>query len=97
MYKRLGDPQLLTRCLAGKTPNSNESFHSLLWRTCPKERWANFRTVDIAALALCVQRFNKGSTALLGVMLELELTASSLTEELSSRKTSPEWKLPPGR
>ncbi|XP_076449178.1 uncharacterized protein LOC143285666 [Babylonia areolata] len=37
VYNRLGNPQLLHRCLAGKTQNSNECFHSMVWRTCPKE------------------------------------------------------------
>ena len=62
VFERLGDPQLLRRCLAGKTQNSNECFHSLLWSMCPKERWASLRTVD-TALGISVQRFNKGSTA----------------------------------
>lgn len=75
VYRRLGDPQLLSRCLSGKTQNAHESFHSLMWRTCPKERWANLRTVD-TALAIAVQRFNMGSSALVDVMVELELTAS---------------------
>lgn len=51
-----------------------------MWRTCPKERWAGFRTVD-TALAICVQRYNKGSTALLDVMVELDLTAGKLAEK----------------
>lgn len=78
VYRHLGDPQLLTRCLSGKTQNS-ESFHSLLWRTCPKERWAGHRTLD-SALTISVQRY-KGSTALLDIMLELDLTAGRLGEK----------------
>ncbi|KAL8594963.1 hypothetical protein ACOMHN_038760 [Nucella lapillus] len=79
VYKRLGDPQLLQRCLAGKTQNSNESFHSMVWRTCPKERWAGRRTVH-SAVAVCVQRYNKGSLALLDVLAELDLVAGSHAE-----------------
>ncbi|KAL8578549.1 hypothetical protein ACOMHN_028821 [Nucella lapillus] len=77
IYERLGDPQLL-RCLAGKTQNSNESFHSVLWSLCPKERWGNLRTVD-TALAIAVQRFNKGASALQDVMLEL-VTGSTVED-----------------
>ena len=80
IYKRLGDPQLLTRCLSGKTQNSNESFHSMVWRACPKERWAAKRTVD-TAVAICVQRFNKGSTALLDVLTELDIVAGTNAED----------------
>ena len=79
VYKRLGDPQLLRRCLAGKTQNSNECFHSLLWSMCPKERWASLRTVD-TALGISVQRFNKGSTATADILVELELMTSRCTE-----------------
>ena len=60
VYKRLGDRSLLQKCLSGKTQNANECFHSMVWRICPKERWACMRTVD-TAVALCVQRFNKGN------------------------------------
>ena len=31
VYQRLADPQLLSRCLLGRTQNSNERLHSLLW------------------------------------------------------------------
>ncbi|KAL8602436.1 hypothetical protein ACOMHN_063138 [Nucella lapillus] len=85
IYERLGDPQLLRRCLAGKTQNSNESFHSVLWSLCPKERWGNLRTVD-TALAIAVQRFNKGASALQDVMLELELVTGSTVEDFALKE-----------
>lgn len=78
VYRHLGDLQLLTRCLSGETQNS-ESSHSLLWRTCPKERWAGHQTLD-TALAISVQR-HKRSTALPDVMLELDLTPGRLAEK----------------
>jgi hypothetical protein len=80
VYQRLGDAQLLRRCLAGKTQNNNECFHSLLWSVCPKERWSNLRSVD-TALGIAVQRFNKGSTAHLDFLVELELLCNRSTEE----------------
>lgn len=85
VYKRLGDPQLLTRCLSGKTQNSNESFHSMVWRACPKERWAAKRTVD-TAVAVCIQRFNNGSTALLDVLTELDIVAGTYAEDFVERE-----------
>ena len=78
VYKRLGDPQLLKRCLPGKTQNSNEAFHSLVWRACPKERWAGRRTVE-AAVALSCQRYNKGSSAIVDTLAELDLIAGQET------------------
>ena len=76
IYKRLGDKELLKKCLSGKTQNSNECFHSLVWKQCPKERWACLRTVD-TAVAVCVQRFNKGSSSLLDILPELDLVAGT--------------------
>lgn len=52
----------------------------MLWSICPKERWASLRTVD-TALGIAVQKFNQGSTALLNIMLELELLQSAPTAE----------------
>ena len=85
IYQRLGDPQLLHRCLAGKTQNSNESFHSLLWSICPKEWWASLRTVD-TALGIAVQKFNQGSTALLNILLELELMQNTGAAEYGEQE-----------
>ena len=94
IYQRLGDPQLLRRCLDGKTSNSNECFHSLLRSVCPKERWGNLQTIE-TALALSVQRFAKGSTALLDMLVQLELMTGPSMESMLTRKTATElWKQP---
>ena len=85
--QRLGDPQLLQRCLDGKTSNSNECFHSLLWSVCPKERWGNLQTIE-TTLALSVQRFNKGSTALLDMLVQLELMTGPSMEEYVEKEDS---------
>ena len=74
VYTRLGDTELLERCLSGKTQNTIECFHSLVWQSCPKQRWAGRRTVE-AAVAVSCPRFNKGSTAVLDVLTELDLAA----------------------
>lgn len=84
VYKRLGDRQLLQKCLSGKTQNSNESFHAMVWQSCPKERWACLRTVD-TAVAVCVQRFNKGSSSLLDVLSELDLVAGKFADTFSEK------------
>ena len=52
----------------------------MVWRACPKERWAAKQTVD-TAVAICVQRFNKGSTALLDVLTELDIVAGTNAED----------------
>ena len=80
IYKRLGDPELLKRCLSGKTSNNNESFHSTVWKMCPKHRWVSARTID-TAVGLCVQKFNQGTNTMPQVLLELDMVAGKHLEE----------------
>ena len=87
IYQRLGDPQLLRRCLDGKTSNSNECFHSPLWRVCPKMRWGNLQTIE-TALALSVQRFSNGSTALLDMLVQFELMTGPSMEKYVEKEDS---------
>ncbi|KAL8610608.1 hypothetical protein ACOMHN_006327 [Nucella lapillus] len=49
------------------------------------ERWGNLMTVD-TALAIAVQRFNKGASALQDVMLELELVTGSTVEDFALKE-----------
>lgn len=37
VYQRLASDTLLGRCTDGKTQNTNESLHSVIWSKCPKE------------------------------------------------------------
>ncbi|KAH9363325.1 hypothetical protein HPB48_006431 [Haemaphysalis longicornis] len=48
VYERLSDEKLLQRCLQGKTQNSNESLHSMIWALAPKEKHASLFTVQAA-------------------------------------------------
>ncbi|KAH9380065.1 hypothetical protein HPB48_001717 [Haemaphysalis longicornis] len=47
-YERFSDEKLLQRCLQGKTQNSNESLHSMIWALAPKEKHASLFTVQAA-------------------------------------------------
>ena len=62
VYERLTDPALLSRCLLGKTQNTNESLHALIWARCPKHLWSGYKKVYIACL-LGIGEFNMGSLA----------------------------------
>ncbi|KAL8607529.1 hypothetical protein ACOMHN_004498 [Nucella lapillus] len=66
--------------------NSNESFLcNMLWSLCPKERWANLRTVE-TALYIAGQRFNKRSSAHMDVLMELELMVGPTLEDYTERE-----------
>lgn len=59
VYQRLAANDLLERCLEGRTQNSNECLHSMVWNRCPKETFVSKRKVDLA-VASAVAEFNKG-------------------------------------
>ncbi|RUS88033.1 hypothetical protein EGW08_004199 [Elysia chlorotica] len=60
VYEHLTDPELLGRCLLGKTQNSNESLHSVIWAKCPKHTFSGLNRVKIG-VTLAAGEFNMGS------------------------------------
>ena len=69
VYQRLAANELLERCLEGRTQNSNECLHSMVWSRCPKETFVSKRKVDIA-VAAAVSEFNKGYREMMKGTLE---------------------------
>ena len=59
VYVHLGHPDLLDRCLQGKTQNANESLHSKVWLKCPKTGFVGLMRV-CAATCLAIVEFNQG-------------------------------------
>ena len=61
LFQRLTDDDLLKRCVRGKTQNSNESFHNIVWKICPKSVYVGRHTIETAvAMAGC--QFSMGAT-----------------------------------
>lgn len=86
IYERLSDKKLLERCLRGKTQNSNESLHSVIWSLAPKERHASLFTVQ-AAVAEAVLRFNAGNVrATATILKELSLSPSTMCSNRMAEK-----------
>ncbi|XP_077490729.1 uncharacterized protein LOC144101435 [Amblyomma americanum] len=86
IYERLSERKLLERCHRGKTQNSNESLHSLIWALAPKERHASLYTVQ-AAVAEAVMRFNAGSERTSKIILrELGLNTSAKASKRMTEK-----------
>ena len=59
IYARLGSRELLAKCIDGYTQNANESFHSLVWKLCPKILHLGSKAVEVAC-ALAVSQWNDG-------------------------------------
>lgn len=72
IYERLSDKKLLQRCVRGKTQNSNESLHSMIWELAPKDKHASLFSIE-AAVAEAVMNFNAGR----------ERTSAAILHELS--------------
>ena len=59
----------------GKTQNSNESLHNMLWHNAPKSKKVGHKSL-VASTALAVLSFNEGSLSYSVLMEELGLKAS---------------------
>ncbi|KAH7968668.1 hypothetical protein HPB52_010611 [Rhipicephalus sanguineus] len=86
ILNRLSERSLLQRCLRGKTQNSNESFHSVIWSLLAKEQhWSLFAAQ--AAVAEAVLRFNAGNEhAATAVLAELDVDITSTGSNRAKEK-----------
>ena len=75
VFKNLSSPDLLRRCLGGKTQNKNESVNALIWKMCPKISGCGRRIAKIAVNEAIVA-FNEGKQGRLLVMKDLEFLLS---------------------
>ena len=69
----------------GKTQNSNESLHNMLWHNSPKSKHVGQKSLT-ASTALAVLSFNDGSLSYSRVMEELGLTISHQTLAYLSKR-----------
>lgn len=91
VYTRLSERALLERCQRGKTQNSNESLHSVIWSLASKVKHASLFAVE-AAVGEAVLRFNTGNlhsaTAILGEMdMSVTGTGSKRAREKDNRRS----------
>ena len=85
VYERMSDTNLLKRMEKGKTQNTNECLHSVIWSRCPK-------TVFIGKHKLhgAIASFNEGSSHLSQVMQKMAIETNELLnvymEEIDQRR-----------
>ena len=85
VYTRLGNPELLKKCLHGYHQNANESLHSLVWRFCPKVLHMGSNNVELAC-ALAVMCFNNGSASLANVCDTLKIPSTEYRQRYLRKK-----------
>ena len=78
VFKVFGSLSFCSTITLGKTQNSNESLHNMLWHNSPKSKHVGQKSV-LASTALAVLSFNDGSLSYSRVMEELGLTVSHHT------------------
>ena len=61
LLNRLTDQRLLQRCARGKTKNSNEALHNLIWKLCTKSKYVGRMTVT-SSLCIAICQFSAGTT-----------------------------------
>lgn len=76
----LTKPELLRRCLKGKTQNANESYNNVLWNICPKKGFAGRTVLNIAAHEASLI-YNEGHLGRLKVLRLLSMTPGTFCEE----------------
>ena len=97
IFVRLSNKDFLERCIPGYTQNQNESFHSLIWKRCPKHLWRGPRVVAVAT-NMAAFAFNCGAVKgrnriVSGLNLEMGAHALSIAEKKDlCRLTSSESK-----
>ena len=77
-FKFLANPELLKKCTHGKTQNPNESFNNLIWKRCPKTRFASSTIVKIASFDAALV-FNCGNISRLRVLERLGFSSGAYT------------------
>ncbi|XP_033099991.1 uncharacterized protein LOC117103531 [Anneissia japonica] len=85
VYERLSDIKLLQRCLPGLTQNQNESFNSLIWARCPKERSFGPKFVNRAVYS-AILHWNIGATSRERVMERMALSVGQHTQTINDKK-----------
>ncbi|XP_077511721.1 uncharacterized protein LOC144122078 [Amblyomma americanum] len=86
IYQRLSDRKLLQRCQRGKTQNSNESLHAMIWALAPKEHHASLFSIE-AAVAEAVLKFNAGNErASASILRELKVAPSTCNMQRMAEK-----------
>ena len=82
IYDELTSPELLQKCLHGRTQNANEALNQLIWDRCVKTKWAGRRIVEDATFK-AISHFNDGSKSLLKILEQLGVSPGHFSEKLS--------------
>ncbi|KAJ8876157.1 hypothetical protein PR048_024066 [Dryococelus australis] len=66
IFRDLSEPELLKKCLRGRTQNPNESVNSVIWNRFPKTTFIGVRTLHFGVWD-AVASFNEGNLVMCNV------------------------------
>ncbi|GFV92025.1 uncharacterized protein TNCV_1894611 [Trichonephila clavipes] len=70
IFRDLSHPDLMKKCLHGKTQNPNESFHNVIWSRVPKATFVQIETLSLGVYdAVC--SFNDGNVSKLKMLQKM--------------------------
>lgn len=75
IYQALSNPELLKKCLHGRTQSPNESFNNVVWAKIPKRVFVRLETLKLGVYD-AVLTFNDGQSSKLDVYKKLGLSLS---------------------
>jgi hypothetical protein len=68
---KVGDPELMCKCLRAKTQNPNELFSDVIWNRVPKNVFVTYDTLALSIMMLLWLTFNDGSVGWVRVLQQL--------------------------
>ena len=87
IYDDLASPDLLSRCMHGKTQNVNECLNGMIWQKCPKEVFVGRQTIEEGVYS-AIAHFNDGNQALVEKLKLLGIVPGYFTKVRAMRSNS---------
>ena len=81
IYKDLTKPEMLRKCLHGKTQNANESLNGMIWERLPKIRYCGLFKLEMGVF-YAVANFNYGSKASMDILKYLNIVPGAYMETM---------------
>ena len=85
IFQQLSAPELLEKCLHGKTQNNNEGLNSFIWKRLPKNIYVDAYLLEMGVCS-SILNFNSGSYRMLQILKLLGLTPGFYTELFCDKK-----------
>ncbi len=87
VFNDLANPDLLKKCLHGKTQNNNECLNKIVWDRCNKEYYVEKEVIEEAVYS-AVSHFNDGRSSLISLFEAMNIVPGIFTSYSCQRQDS---------